>query len=161
MSKKLSLIIFVFIPTIIGYFYNILFIPALALASFLLYILPVFMLSLWFWVGGRFAQMNVKAVPSILIGNSIGIVSLIVYLWQFSLVSEGHRNLTLTGLSQAFSASIGIYIARLAILIQPEKNFVGHVTITIMQILGLILMIIVFTIGYYFNKKKKDYKYNF
>lgn len=152
MSKKLSLIIFAFIPTIIGYFYNILFTPALA--SFLLYILPIFMLSLWFWVGGRFAQMNIKAFPSILIGNSLGIVSLIVYLWQFNMVSEGHRNLTLAGLSQAFSASTGMYIARLAILIQPEKNVVGHATITTMQVLGLIPMIIIFTIGYYFNKRK-------
>ena len=72
----------------------------------------------------------------------------------FSLVSEGHRNLTLAALSQAFSASTGMYIVRLAILIQPEKNFVGHSTNTIMQILGLILMIIIFTIGYYFNKRK-------
>ncbi|MCB2290750.1 hypothetical protein LGK97_13470 [Clostridium sp. CS001] len=152
MSKKLSVIIFMFIPTTIGYFYNILFTPTLA--SFLFYILPIFMFFLWFWVGGKFAQMNIKVLPSILVGNSIGIVSLIVYLWQFGLVSEAHRSLTLAGLSQMFSASTGMYIVRIAILIQPERNVVGHSTNTIIQILGLILMIIIFTIGYYFNKRK-------
>jgi hypothetical protein len=112
------------------------------------------MLSLWFWVGGKFAKMKIKAFPSILIGNSIGIVSLIVYLWQFFIVSEVHRNLTLAGLSQAFSASTGMHIIRLAILIQPEKYAIDRTTVTIIQILGLILMIIIFTIGYYFNKRK-------
>jgi len=150
--KKPYLIFFVFIPTLIGYFYNILFIPALA--SFLFYILPIFMLYLWFWVGGKFAQMNIKAFPSILIGNSLGIVSLIIYFWQFSIVAEGQRNLTLAGLSQAFSASLGMYIVNLALLIQPEKNVVGHTTIALIQVLGLILMILIFTIGYYLNKRK-------
>jgi len=58
MLKKSSLIIFAFIPTIIGYFYNLLFTPALII--FLLYILPIFMLFLWFWVGGKFANLNLR-----------------------------------------------------------------------------------------------------
>lgn len=152
MLKKSSLIIFAFIPTIMGYFYDLLFRPALIV--FLLYILPIFMFFLWFWVGGKFAKMNIKVLTSILIGNSIGIVSLLVYLWQFFIISEEQRNLTLAGLSQAFSTATGIYVIKLAVVIQPEKHIVGITTITITQILGLILMMGIFAAGYYFNKRK-------
>ncbi|MBU3146693.1 hypothetical protein [Clostridium sp. CF012] len=152
MLKKLDPIIFMFVPTIIGYFSNVLFTPALpALSIFLFYILPIFMLYFWYWVGGKFAQKNIKAFPSILIGNSLGIVSLIIYFWQFFIVLGGQRVVPSTELSQAFSASLGMYIVRFANLFKFQSY---GTTVTVGQVLGLILMIIIFTAGYYFNKRK-------
>ena len=123
--------------------------------TFLFYVLPVVLLSFWFWVGGKFAQRNIKAFLAILIGNSIGIVSLLMYLWQFVLVSSANRSLYLAGFSQAFSGGLVSFTTRFAILFEPEKNVFGQTTEIATQALGLLFMLIVFTLGYYLKKRKR------
>jgi hypothetical protein len=157
MLRKSYLIIFAFIPAIVGYLYNFFLIQLLkipSLITFLFYILPILILSFWFWVGGKFAQRNVKVFPAILIGNSIGIVSLLLYLWQFVFVSSDSRSLYLAGFSQDFSAGLSFFTARFAILFEPEKNVIGQATAIGIQVLGLLFMLIVFTLGYYLKKRK-------
>lgn len=150
--KKITLTLLVLAPPIIGYLYNLIF--SVSLWGFLLYLSPISLLLFWFWVGWKFAETNMNVYQSVFIGNSLGIVSLIIYLWQFLYVSDEHRNMFLAVFSQGFSSCLSIFTARFAILFEPEKNVIGNATYIATQVLGLLLMATVFTIGYYWHKRK-------
>ncbi|MDF2544210.1 MAG: hypothetical protein K0S47_3928 [Herbinix sp.] len=158
MFKKIYLPIFSFAPLIFGYLHNwmISYIINIPIIFFIYwYVFPVLMALFWFWVGGKFAQSNVKIFISVLLGNLVGIISLLVYFWQYFLISDSNRNITLAPLSLMFSSTISIFIARLAYLFQPNKNVIDSLSmLSTIQIMGLMLMIIIFTIGYYYKKRK-------
>lgn len=151
--KKVYLIPMILVPALIGYVYNMLLLIPI-LGTLLLYILPLAMLVYWFWVGSKFAEFNWSLPISILVGNSFGILSLIIYFWQFLFITDSERNLFLAALSQMFTSCTNIFVARVAILFEPDKNVVGQVSFTAVQILGLIFMMIIFAIGYIWSKKK-------
>lgn len=147
----------IFVPTIIGYIYNMLLrIPILGMLLF--YISPLLMIVFWFKVGGKFGELDKNIFFSVLVGNSLGIVSLLIYFWQFLLLSEERRNLLLAGFSQMFSTGVVMLTAPIAILFEPDKNNIGRTTGTAMQVLGLVLMILVFTMGYLWKKISDKYK---
>jgi hypothetical protein len=156
MFKRIYPIFFIFVPSIIGYLHNI-FTPLIlsipTYFSLYWYGSAILIAYFWFWVGGKFAQSSMKILASVLIGNLLGIVSLFVYLWQYLLIPETHRNHYLATSSQYFSDTISVFIGKLAYLFEPNKNVIGMVTYTAIQILGLLLMIIIFTIGFKFKKR--------
>jgi len=48
--------------------------------------------------------------------------------------------------------------AKFALLFEPEKNTISLTSATVMQILGLLLMVIIFMLGYGFGKMKNKRK---
>ena len=159
MSKKIYLLIIIFAPLIIGYLHNwvtvrFITIPILFIINIYWYGSPILMAYFWFWAGGKFAQSNIKIFYSILFGNIAGIVSLFIYFWQFVYTPPIHRNAFLAATSMYFSSIVSIYLARLARLFEPNKNHIGMVTLNAMEIIGLMFMIIIFTLGYCYKKRK-------
>jgi len=94
------------------------------------YALPLLTTVFWFYFGRQYARSTWKTVPAILIGNATGILSLLVYLWQFLLKTDETRKLALAAASQMFSASVPTYLlGRLAILFETKQNFIGRASL--------------------------------
>ena len=128
-------------------------VPVIGMAGF--YLLPLLTTAFWFYLGKQFAR-KWKPVPAVLIAHTVGICSLLVYLWQFLLETDETRSLTLAGFSQMFSASTPLYLfGRIARLVERQPNYAGRATMVAMQVIALVYMTIVFCIGIYWEKKRK------
>lgn len=150
--KKSELVLLTFVPILVGYLINAtFFIPVIG--TLLFYILPIVVLAFWFWLGSQYSKTDWGMVPSILIGSATGVLSLALYLWQFLGQSDETRNMNLAVLSQMYSAATpGYLFARLAMMFESQSNYVGKTTALAMQIIPVILMIAIFTFGYYWGK---------
>lgn len=81
--------------------------------------------------------------------HSLGILSLIVYLWQFFGYTDENRNLALAGASQMFSAATPTwFLGRFAILFESQPNYVGRAAMMGLQIVALVYMLLVFLCGF-------------
>lgn len=152
--KKRNLVLLTFVPVLVGYLINlVLFVPVVGMLF--LYIVPLFVMVFWFYLGSEYSKTDWNVTSSVLIGNLIGILSLVLYLWQFLGKSDETRNMILAGVSQMYSAAIPGYLfaARLAVLFEAQPNYVGRTTMVAMQVISLIFMIAIFTVGYFWGKK--------
>ena len=151
--KKSTLILWTFIPILTGYLVNsLLRVPVLGEIFF--YVLTVATTAFWFWMGRQFEKSTFKTIPAILIGNATGIISLLIYLWQFLLVTSENRNAFLAGFSQMYNASVpGYLFGGIARLFETEPNYIGTRTFVALNVICEIYMIIVFVIGMVVEKK--------
>lgn len=154
--KKSTLILWTFIPILTGYLVNsLLTVPVIGEIFF--YVLTVATTAFWFWLGRQFAKSTFKTIPAILIGNATGIISLLIYLWQFLLVTSENRSIFLAGLSQMYNASVpGYLFGGIARLFETKPNYVGTRTFVALHVICEIYMIAVFVIGMVVEKKRKD-----
>ena len=151
--KKSILVLLTRIPVIVGYLVNILImVPVIGMAGF--YLFPLLTTVFWFYLGKQYAR-RWKPVPAVLIAHTVGICSLLVYLWQFLLETDETRSVTLAVFSQMFSASTPLYLfGRIAILFESQPNYIGRASMVAMQVIALVYMAIVFCIGIYWEKKR-------
>ncbi len=151
--KKSVLLLLSLVPVVVGWLVNILIlVPVIGMAGF--YLLPLLTTVFWFYLGKQYAK-RWKFVPAVLMAHTVGICSLLIYLWQFLLETDVTRSLTLAAFSQMFSASTPLYlIGRIAVLFESQPNYAGRTSMVAMQVIGLVYMIIVFSIGIYTEKKK-------
>ena len=152
--KKSVLVLLTLVPVIVGYLVNILIrVPVIGMAG--LYLLPLLTTVFWFYLGKQYAR-RWKPVPAVLIAHTVGICSLLVYLWQFLLETDETISVTLAVFSQMFSASTPLYLfGRIARLVESQPNYAGRATMIAMQVIALVYMTIVFCIGIYWEKKRK------
>lgn len=153
--KKSIAILLTFVPMLAGYLINLsIFVPGVGI--FLYYVLPIAVCVFWFWLGGRYASINWGVAPALLIGNATGLLSLALYLWQFLGRSSETRNMTLATLSQLYSgAAPGYLYAGLALKFEPDPDVIGMTSAVAMQVIGTVLMIVIFTAGYVWGKKRQ------
>lgn len=151
--KKSTLVLLTLVPVILGYFLNIsITLPVIGTALF--YILPLLTTVFWFYLGKQYARSSWKTIPSLLIGNAIGVISLLLYLWQFLLETDETRNMTLAVASQMFSAAVPTYLfVRSATLFETQPTHIGEATMIALQVMSLVFMVIVFLCGYGWEKK--------
>lgn len=156
--KKSTLILWTFIPILTGYLVNsLLRFPVLGEIFF--YVLTVATTAFWFWMGRQFAKSTFKTIPAILIGNATGIISLLIYLWQFLLVASENRSVFLAGFSQMYNASVpGYLFGGIARLFETEPNYVGTRTLVALHVICEIYMIVVFVVGMVVEKKLGNVK---
>lgn len=145
--KKTKLILMAVSPVLIGYLLNFI----LRFLPFITYITPFLMIAYWFWIGTEFAKVLKKPVIAIPLANSIGIISLLLYYWQFVILQAGERNLTIAGFSQMFTAPLD-YISALIFYIFKAPIEATSVTTLAMQVFEIILMLIVFSGGFFYKK---------
>ena len=151
--KKNILILLSLVPVIIGYLVNnLIMVPAIGMAGF--FLLPPLTTVFWFYLGKQYAR-KWKPVPAVLIAHAVGICSLLIYLWQFLFETDQTRNIVLAGFSQMFSASTPLYLfGGIAMLVESQPNYAGRATMVALQVIALIYMVIVFSIGLYLEKKQ-------
>ena len=151
--KKSVFVLLTLVPVIVGYFVNILIrVPVIGMAGF--YLLPLLTTVFWFYLGKQYAR-RWKPVPAVLIAHTVGICSLLVYLWQFLLETDETRSVAFAVFSQMFSASTPLYLfGRIARLFESQPNYAGRATMVAMQVIALVYMAIIFCIGIYWEKKR-------
>ena len=152
--KKHVLVLLTFVPMIAGCIVNLtILLPGIG--TFIYYVLPLFTTAFWFYLGRQFAHTDWKTIPAILIGNATGIVSILVYVWQYFLETAETRNMTLAGVSQMFSASAPYYLlARIALLFEREQNTIGMASAAALNVIAVVYMIAVFCVGILWEKNK-------
>jgi len=151
--KKNVLVLSSLIPVIVGYLVNILImVPVIGMAGF--YLFPLLTTVFWFYLGKQYAR-RWKPAPAVLIAHAVGICSLLIYLWQFLLETDQTRNMVLAGFSQMFSASTPLYLfGGIARLVESQPNYAGRASMVALQVIALIYMVIVFSIGLFLEKKR-------
>ena len=148
------LILFLLIPYAVGYLFNLsLGIPYLGM--FLFYILPLSMVGFWFWIGTRFAHSPWNGAVSILIANSFGLASLLLYLWQIFLVEESNRNIVLSILSQCYTMPLCLTTGTLAAAFEPNTDTTGIVTAVLMQVFSFLFAAALLIGGYCYETRKQ------
>lgn len=151
--KKSILILLSLVPVVVGWLINSLMqFPVIGTAGF--YLLPLFTTVFWFFLGQKYARQW-KPLPAVFIAHAAGIGSLLIYLWQFLIETEATRNLALAAFSQMFSASTPLYLTgKIAVFFLRQSDGVSRATLVALQIIGLVYMVIVFSLGLYLEKKK-------
>lgn len=148
--KKNGYLLLAMLPIIIGYLYNLSFLVVAGIGLF--YIIPIIIIILWYWVGTKFADNVNSYIVGILGGNILGILSLGIYYWQFIIRDDGKRSMFLAGLSQYFTSSLSPLTAKIGMIFEKTPNTITQTTMTAMQVIGTIIMIIVFSIGFIMRK---------
>lgn len=136
MNHYKRVIIWILIPLIYGYLANIFMIMIPPLLSQIIFGL------FWFWVGKRFAQLHGSAIKNFLIGNSIWLLSLLIYIWQFFLVNDESRNDLLAFVSQPYALSFLMSGRELALLFTKELD------VRLVTIISYLFMLLVFSVGF-------------
>lgn len=136
MSQYKREIFCIFIPFIYGYITH----------EYLLLPHPLFSQIVfgifWFWVGMRFAKIEENHIKNILVGNSLWLISLLIYVWQFVLSNDESRNIFFALFGQHYPFSFIWSGATLTILF----NDVIHGTLIV--IISYLIMLFVFIAGY-------------
>lgn len=154
--KKGVLFLLTFVPIVVGYIINsAIAIPGLGAAVF--YIIPLLTAGFWFYLGRRYAESTWKFIPSLLIGNATGIISFLLYVWQFVFETAETRNMTLTVLSQMYSAAVPTYLlGGIVTMFESQSNYTGMTTMVAVQAISVTLFIVIFVCGYIWGKKRNN-----
>lgn len=149
--KKNTLILLTLVPVVTGYILNLtLLIPGLGLLLY--YLIPCVTLFFWFYLGSKYSKIGWNIIQATIIGNGIGLISLIAYFWQFWGCHDDNRNMLIAGVSQYFVANTNLLTAKFAIIFESQANSISLISVTSMQLFGLFLMVIIFLSGYVFGK---------
>ena len=150
--KKQMLLLLTLVPIVAGYIRNAtILIPGLG--TFLYYVIPIAIVVFWFWLGQQFARTDWKAIPAILLGNAAGMVSLMIYLWQFVLESDEPGNLALASFSSMFSSAVSsVWMARIAILLETEPNTIGMASTTGLTVISTLYLVLIFAVAVFLGK---------
>lgn len=153
--KKSILVLLTFVPFIVGYIINIsIRLPMIGMIIF--YVLPLLTTVFWFYLGRQYARNTWKTIPALFVGNATGVVSLLIYLWQYLFKTEETRNMTLMSVSQMFSDATPTYLlGRVAILFENEPNYIGSTSMVALNVISFVYMIVVFLFGFILEKKTK------
>ncbi|WP_438350636.1 hypothetical protein ACP8HI_08335 [Paenibacillus sp. FA6] len=104
----------------------------------------------WFWIGMKFSCLSANTVKSFFIGNSIWLLSFLLYLWQFVLLDDESRNMFLALISQYYMLPFIWSGTKLSLLF---TDVIHGTTITIISYLSMLL---VFTVGFIIGKIKAE-----
>lgn len=142
MTENNKLTILVLIPLIYGIVSNTFMLIIHPLLSQLVF--AVF----WFWIGMKFSYLSGNKVKSFFIGNSIWLLSFLLYLWQFVLLDDESRNMFLALISQYYMLPFIWSGTQLSLLFTDV--FHG----TSITIISYLSMLLVFTVGFMIGKIK-------
>ncbi|MDW7651878.1 MAG: hypothetical protein SCK29_03815 [Bacillota bacterium] len=142
-----------FSPVVIGYVLNLSIM--LPLFSLLQFVIPFILLAYWFWVGGKFAEVVKNSFAAVLAGNFFGIVSFLIYYWQFIFLTGENRSLWLAVISQMFNAPLSFITVRAGSIFESAPNTFSQTSVTASQAVGLLLMVLTFSTGYFHTKNKR------
>ncbi|MFD1019579.1 hypothetical protein [Thalassobacillus hwangdonensis] len=142
MTENKKTLIWILIPFIYGLLSNyfMIFIPSLLSQL----VFAIF----WFWVGIRFSCLKGSSIKWFIVGNSIWLVSFLLYLWQFVALEDEGRNMFLALISQNYMLPFIWSGTRISLLF---SNVLDGATITI---IAYLTMFAVFTLGFIVGKFK-------
>lgn len=128
------------VPFVYGFFVNIMVIPMFP------FIMQFVLLVFWFYVGATFSKLDMPVWKSFIIGNSVWLISFILFVWQFVVLDGASRSMGLALLSQHYMLAF-VYGA---VRVLP---FLSNGT-TIM-FCAYMLMLLTFTFGFLAMKRRR------
>ncbi|GAA0337819.1 hypothetical protein GCM10008967_30100 [Bacillus carboniphilus] len=141
-----TVIILIFIPLVTGYILN-----RVALYFFMPPIISqIIFTAFWFWVGYRFTLLPWNKLKSFIVGNSIWLLSLLLFIWQFVVLDDESRNLILAGLSQNYIVGFLWSGVKWASVMYDSQLTTLNVTIS-----SFIFMFLTFTVGFIYSWVKQ------
>ncbi|MFZ7103157.1 MAG: hypothetical protein ACOWWO_10965 [Peptococcaceae bacterium] len=135
--KTYSLIL---VPLILGFLIN-----SPILGYYFPFLLSVAFLGFWFWVGMKFAKLNQNRAFSLLIGNSLNMISFFLFIWSFYVLADENRNLLIAVFSQNYAGPTLSISAAIYLLTGPKVLTNEYV------IISYILMAVVFAAGFFYE----------
>ena len=156
--KKIVLLLLTFVPFIIGRVNNIsLVLLPPGIGGFVWLMLPLLTTIFWFFLGREYGRSAWKTIPALLIGNATGIISLVIYVWQYLLTNDEMVNISLLTTAHMFSNAAPLYLfARIGMLFETQPNYVGTATVAAMNIIAFIYWIVIFSCGFIWGRKGKN-----
>ncbi|RXJ04457.1 hypothetical protein DS745_03475 [Anaerobacillus alkaliphilus] len=135
-------VLLIFVPLIYGYIAsrNLIFIHPFAFQL----IFGVF----WLWVGMKFGRLAISKFKSILLGNSIWLLSFLIFIWQFVILDDLSRNIAFTSFSQYYMLPF-IWSGSKLVLI-----FSDTIHSSTVMILSYICMLLTFIVGFLIGCRK-------
>ena len=140
------------LPTLFGYGLNALLAAAITgglsgLVGPFYVLLHIGFLILWFFSGWAYGKTALPKGAAILLGNLVGLVSLLLYLWQFLLVEDGMRNLFLSAFSQMFCTAGTRLGALVSLPLKSEFNTAPQISVTCTVVFSTLIMSVIFAAG--------------
>lgn len=160
--KKIWHCIFPFLPSLFGWLTgSVLNDDGSVLVWVLYFTAPFMMIAFWFFIGSRYAKSQMSYIRSVLFGNSIGLLSLLLYLWQYSDFSGSPQNEFLGTVARCYTWPLSWFSG---IFAMPYEALSGHsaelmrsIRYYVIEPTGaLIIMITVFSLGYLFTKRQSN-----
>lgn len=162
MEKNINrrLIFLLIVPFLISFAINFLLSIGVRMNSSILISISNILLNLWFfaglffwfYVGKRFGDLDVSKVKSIVLGNSLWFISLLLYIWQFILLDYTKRNSFISGISQHYNLGF----VRVSSII--TDIFTNTIDTKMVIMVSYLIMLIVFTIGFIYTSKNRCLK---
>ena len=135
------------LPSLLGWLWEL----SVGVSSFLSTLITLLLLTVWYWAGWRYAVRIRNPIAALLAGNSIGLLSLGIYLWQE--YGAAVKNVVLQGLSQKYGASLTMITVRIVMRFSPVVDGVTQVSNTALQIVAFLLLAALFAVGYFSHRK--------
>ncbi len=147
MNQKRKMWIWLLIPFLYG-----------ALSFVLAWIIPPLVAQIvfgafWLWVGMQFARLSGSSIKNFVWGNSLWLISFLLFLWQFVLLNDENRIMGIAVVSQNYMLSFVLSGAWIYRMFDPSI-----IQTTPIMILAYIVMFMVFAIGFVWGKIKKKTK---
>lgn len=139
-DESIKTYLLILVPLILGWLIN-----SPIFGYYFPFLLSLVFLGFWFWVGVRFAKLEIRKYYSLLIGNSLNMISLLLFIWSFYLVSDADRNLFLSVFSQLYAIPTLSISAMIYHLTNPVVYTNEYV------IISYVLMSVVFTVGFFIS----------
>ncbi len=117
------------------------------LYKILYYSIPVLLLVFWFWAGRWYARQFSGLWAAVLAGNAWGILSAVIFTWQFVLVPAEEQNLFLAFVSQLISIAFLPWTVRLA----PRGDV--FLSPLIYEYASLLILLAAFTAGSIYERR--------
>ncbi len=135
------------VPSLLGWLWEL----SVGVSGFLSTLTTLLLLTVWYWAGWRYAVRIRNPIAALLAGNSIGLLSLGIYLWQE--YGAAVKNVVLQGLSQKYGASLTMITVRIVMRFSPVVDGVTQVSNTALQIVAFLLLAALFAVGYFSHRK--------
>lgn len=154
---KVKLILFVITPFIVGLIIHSLIDVGtymdssiiLSIATILLRIWGFIAVIFWFFAGKQFKNSGLTKIKSFILGNSLWMISLIIYIWQFLLLDDTRRNLFLARIAHHYV--LGFMSIASNIMFFFEEGVDGNTVV----LSSYLIMLIVFIVGFIYVPKNK------
>ena len=145
LSKKVSLVLATIAPAIFGIVFYI--VAQLPVVGDIWWVVSPFALLLyWGWVAGMYYKANIRFIWSLLIANSYGIISFIIYMIVYYGTDITQGTKFTDQIIFWFTYPLQFLTLSVGGMIHDPKNDVMMVAST--QIYGLLFMLAAFIIGY-------------
>lgn len=131
-------------PLVGGWLFNFLMFQ-LPFSGILIWTVNLGFILFWFWAGRQFSQLTTRKVYGFLFGNSLWLLSFLLYIWQFVLLDETSRNMMLAGLSQYYM------LFMIIIGTQIHMAYSTVISSTEIVIISYMLMFVVFSVGFMYQ----------